>query len=221
MAQKGTAPSFFNQESDRDKPGSLSPLSEKGYDHIEALTPRETDTDDETRRKLSVRKIGHAITHLRRLDSDFYAAVLRVQNDPGLVRRWEIGSEPKSARWLRLYGNALQEATDFIEAVWPGTRLYVPLRVEEEEQKTLIHARNADNNRARSERAREEYREIAREIRAIRRSEGVGTDAAIELHRERLARANRSDVSPRTCYRALSLTLGNPDDEVGEEGAAV
>jgi hypothetical protein len=230
MSQKGTAPSFFNMEADKEKPGPTSPISAKGYEQIHSLTPVQADPVEESRRKLSARKISHALEHVRRGQARLWAALLRVQNDPGAIRRAEAalqddpGDEGERA-FLRHHREAIEEAADFIEAVWPGTRLFVPLKQEDEPQRTLLHAANAEKNRDRRDEARKRYEPMAREIRAIREAEGVGTDAAIEAYRDRLARHNKEDVSARTCYRALSFTKparerAGPVDENQKEDIA-
>lgn len=132
---KGTAPSFFNNESDRGKPGPVSPISEKGYRHLEAVA-KSTDNADTKPEELaayglSSRRIRHALAYVRRERFDLYRAVLRVENDPGIVKRWQDGKEPNSPDWLRSWEMASREAARFVEGMWPGTRLFVPTQREE------------------------------------------------------------------------------------------
>lgn len=216
LARKGTAPSFLNLEADRRKPGPLTNLSAKGYERLEremlARMPRregETDADRErsVRVALSSWMANEAIRWLATESQTFgsWFAMRRASEDPGVVRRWEDGSEPHSAAQLAAYHHGVRSAAARAISLWPWMDLLIPVREEDEPQKTLIHARNADNNRKKSEEARERHREIARSIRAIRRRSGLGTDAAIEAYRDRLARMNAEDVpSAPTCYRSLA-----------------
>ena len=201
---KGTAPSYLNLESDRQKPGSLSPLSSKGYERLAAEL--EAAREEAERHDPSARKINMALDHARATNQRAALAYQAYYSEPGAPRCWPEGSDT-----LLAYHELIQDAAEFVEKVWPGTRLRVHLRPEDEPQKTLVHARNFDNNRRKSERAREDYKAYAKEIRAIREAEGIGTDAAIEVYRERLARHNKEDVSVRTLYRALEST--RPEEE--------
>lgn len=135
LALKGTAPSFYNRESDTPPPGPVSPISTKGYDHLDAVVSSVDNshvTPEELQKfALSSRKIAYALQHVRRTRFDYYRAVLRVESDPGIVKRWEQGSEADSERWLYSWEKACEEAAEFVEHCWPGTRLYVPSRSEE------------------------------------------------------------------------------------------
>lgn len=219
MAQKGTAPSFFQNEADRGKPGPVSPISAKGYRHLEADDKERGRGADEAGNphednpgyEPSRRKIRMALDHAAAVSKRCALARQALRSEPGAPMCWREGSDAMLA-----YYSLVQHAAQFVEKMWPGTRLWVPLREEDEPQKTLIHARNADNNRKRSEEARERHREIARSVRAIRRRKGLGTDAAIEAYRDRLARMNAENVpSAPTCYRALAA-VPEGEDEMSE-----
>jgi hypothetical protein len=212
LSQKGTAPSFWNQESDRDKPGPTSTLSARGYDHLDAVIRTRENADhgvgDE---ELAVYwssslKVNHAIAHIRRTSFDLYRAILRVQNDPGIVQRWEDDAEADSPEWRRSYRMATREAARYIDALWPGTRLYIPSVAREDEQvASKLHARTRDNNDARRRDAWDRYFDLNAAIESITEHENCSLDAALGIYRDRLERAREPDVSPATFWRARDL----------------
>jgi hypothetical protein len=211
VALKGTAPSYLNLESDKEKPGSISPLSQKGYDHLEAVAKTEDNSgipeEEMAQYSQSIRKLEHALAHVRRTKFDLYRAILRVQNDPGIIKRWENGTEQDSPDWLRSYEMACKEAAEYIEGIWPGTRLYIPTKREDDQVESKLHARNQDNNDAKRHDAWDRYFDLNAEIEGIAEQEQCSLDAALGVHRDRLEKDKQEDVSPATFWRARNLVL--------------
>jgi hypothetical protein len=213
LGQKGTAPSFWNQESDKDKPGPTSTLSERGYDYLEAVVRTPDNAGLRTYEELAVYwssslKVAHALDYICHTKFDLYRAILRVQNDPGIVQRWQDEVEADSPDWLRSYRMATREAARYIEALWPGTRLYIPASPSsrsDDQVTSKLHARNQDNNDASRRDAWDRYFDLNAEIEDISVWESCSLNAALGIYRDRLERAKEQDVSPATFWRARDL----------------
>jgi hypothetical protein len=129
----------------------------------------------------SIRKIEHAIAHVRRSKFDLFRAVLRIQNDPGIIKRWESGSEQDSEDWLRSYEMACREAAEFVEAIWPGTRLFVPTKREDEP----VSGKAEEEGRVAVLTVYDSYRRIAREVRDLQELYETDEEAAKGLLADR------------------------------------
>lgn len=223
MSLKGTAPSFLNLESDKEKPGPVSTLSAKGYDHLEALI-RTEDNSDVDRQELggyqrSLLKIRHALAHVRRTKFDHYRAILHIENDPGIVKRWEQGSEVDSERWLYSYEKACEEAALYVQAMWPGTRLYVPMKAEERPAETRYQAAAYDREEAgRGSMARSHHIRYHDLLRIEERYPGITREAAKAMWSEERKPAPGSSVptierSIRFCEKHEWPCSGEPVEE--------
>lgn len=216
-SQKGTAPSYLNLQADRGKPGPVSPISTKGYDHLDAVI-RSTDNahvkpEDASNITLSGRKIALALAHVRRTRFDYYRAVLRVENDPGAVKRWEDGRGEDAEDWLRSWERACEEAADFIEHVWPGTRLYVPNQMEERPADTPLQGAAMDREERRREQHLNAYR---RRYQEFKEYEDAHPDASREAVKAMWSKAH--DMSIPTIERAIRFCEKGemPDMEMQE-----
>jgi hypothetical protein len=211
LGQKGTAPSFWNQESDKEPPGPTSTLSERGYDYLEAVVRTQDNADlGVPNEELAIYwasslKVAHAIEHVRRSKFDLYRAILRVQNDPGIIQRWQNETELDSQDWLRSYRIALREAARYISALWPGTRLYIPTERQDDQVTSKLYARNQDNNDIRRRDAWDRYFDLNAEIECIAAIESCSLNAALDIYRDHLKRDKEPDVSPATFWRARDL----------------
>lgn len=211
-SQKGTAPSTFNIESDKGKPGPVSPMSTKGYDHLDAVV-RSTDNqhvkpEDASNITLSGRKIALALAHVRRTRFDYYRAVLKVENDPGAVKRWQDGRGEDAERWLYSWEKACEEAADFVGHVWPGTRLYVPNQMEEPVETTAKGAVMDRSARQKAQQA-ETHRRRYLQLREIEENEGMGRREA------KMTWAARNGYSIPTIDRAEEWAQGAGLEEDG------
>ena len=177
---KGTAPSFYNRESDVPPPGPSVLLTGKGMDALDAHM--------EARRKgtaidAMLLEADRAIAHVRREHFPHWYAMLRSQNDPGVVQR---GKDPRASesdvvvRSLFLAG--CLKAAEYLERINPGARLWRPgLRPKEEEPVDAPKAgswKRGDVLQRKRWEWEDSARKVGEEVREIMRLEDCSAEAA-------------------------------------------
>lgn len=136
LSLKGTAPSFLNLESDRDAPGPSVLLSERGLDSLDAYADaREKAASEGGENPAAVSfYASHGRDHVRRDFFPGWYAMLRAQNDPGVVQRGKDPRASENDRVVRgLFQKACLKACEKIEEDYPGARLWRPAKPDPRE----------------------------------------------------------------------------------------
>lgn len=136
LSLKGTAPSFLNLESDRDAPGPSVVLSGKALDALDAYAAAREKAAMENEESPAVVSYLAACgrDYVRRYFFPEWYAMLRAQNDPGVVQRGKDPRASENDRAVRsLFQKGCEKACEKIEEDYPGARLWRPAKPDPRE----------------------------------------------------------------------------------------